>query len=143
MSVSGLVEASAVIRPTGSWSVCLGPEGVFRRWTRHVSDNASLERRLGMLASCTAALMLTGLEQASISPKSVHVNVQHRRGLVWAKDVRTLIKVSVECEADSEAAQACVDKYVRGNPLFSTLSDRMEPIELNVQTHSSVQMRLP
>ena len=96
-----------------------------------------------MLASCTAALMLTGLEQAAISPKAVHVNVQHRRGLVWAKDARTLIKVSVECEASSEDAQACVDKYVRGHPLFGTLSDRMEPVELAVQTHSSVQMRIP
>jgi hypothetical protein len=118
VKTDAIAEATAIFRPTGNWSVHLGPPSVLPRVVRWQSDCPTLDRRMGMLASCAGALTMSALEERGINTHVLRVTAQRSR---WEPSSntppRTVIKISVESEADQRMAQACCDARLRAHPL--------------------------
>jgi hypothetical protein len=106
------------------------------------TENPILERRLGMLASCTGALTLSALESSGIPTRGVQVSA---RSAMVSHDCaeRARLTISIECETDDRIAQACIDLKVRSHVLISSLGFDLAAFEVKVETYSSLHGRMP
>ena len=135
MPAATILEATAVLRVSGSWFVCLGPEGVFQRFLRRQTRNREQEYRLGMLASCVGARAMSSLDKRGIRHQVIRVVV--RRG----HEARVAIRVCIECEIDDRTAQECVTQSVQSDPMFGLLT-QTDRVDWLFETHSSIAIRI-
>jgi hypothetical protein len=136
------VEARALIRTAGKWSVWLGPTGFLGRLVKRDPEDPFLERRLGLLASCTGALTLSALESSGILTHGVRVTAQSARVSPDCPE-RARLTIFIECETDDRMAQACIDAKVRSHGLISSLGFDLAALEVKVETCSGLHGRMP
>jgi hypothetical protein len=133
---AAILEATAVLRASGSWSVCLGPESALQRFVRRASRDRAQECQLGLLASCVGAIAMSSLDQRSIRHQVIRVVVRRGPG------VNISIRVCIECEIDQRAAEECLQSVIQRDPLFALLT-QADRVAWQFETYSSIAIRIP
>jgi carbon monoxide dehydrogenase subunit G len=134
------VEATAVIRPRGAWTVHLGPAGIFARFRRRRARGVArlLERHLGVLAVSLGGSVACALDQSGIAHRIIRATLQSKAlcdPLPTSGPPSVSADLIVECGLSEDALRTFYLERIR-NSWLSRLANELTICDVRVRVLS-------